>query len=128
MGGKEKKKKPLFQRAQCYQMDTCLLLFISKHHTGTHPLASLSPHEHSGALVHSCNNPNFHGALPYVYSTYASQDMPKLGLRGTFAAPEGSCPTSSRPAARLDPTLPHMPGKTKSIICSQGRAQQWGKS
>lgn len=99
------KKKPLFQRARCYQTDTGSLLFIGKLHTSAHPLASFSPHQHpGGALAHSCNNPNFHGALLHGHSTYAPRDTPKPGPRGTFASPEGCCPTCSHPAARLDPT------------------------
>lgn len=125
------KKLPLFQRAQCYKMDTCLLLFISKCHTRTHPPASLFLHQHPGALAHSCNNPSFHGALLYIYSSYAPSDTPKPGARGTFSTPEGSCPTSLHPAAGLDPPAhcqkPLCQGQPRAS-CSQGRARQWEES
>lgn len=98
--GKKGEKKPLFQRAQCYQMDTHWLLFISKSHTGTP-----SPHQHPGGLGQSRNNPNFHGALLYVYSSYAPCDMPEPVPKGTFSTPKGHCghqlPARS-PCARKD--------------------------
>lgn len=84
---------------------TLAIVYQQAPHSRTPPGLPLPP-QHPGALAHSCNNPNFHGALPHVYSTYASWDTPEPSPRGTFAAPEGGCPTISHPTGQAGPHIP----------------------
>lgn len=111
----EKKKAPLSQRAQCYQIDTRSLLFISKRHIDTQPPAS-APGGFSPFMQQSPFSQGFAVCLQYLCIPEYAKAWPKRHICCTRRQLSHKLPFTSQAGPHISPPEAHMPGKTKNIM------------